>query len=61
MSDTKFSALLRSLAKDYADRLISREQYRARRHVLIRELDQEYNGLDDKAPVDDIAAHGDGA
>ena len=47
MSDTRYSGLLRSLAKDYADRVISQAQYRARRRILLKELDEEYNGGED--------------
>ena len=48
MSDTKYSALLRSLARDYADHMISQAQYRARRRILLKELDEDYNGFEEQ-------------
>ncbi len=44
MSDTNLSAMLRNLSREYYQKRISFEDYRAQRKIILDKIDEEFNG-----------------
>lgn len=44
MQDTSFSAMLQSLSNDHYNRVISMQEYRARRKKILDDIDRYFNG-----------------
>lgn len=40
-----YANLLQRLCQDYANRRMSYEEYRSRRHSLLEKIDQQFNGV----------------
>ena len=67
MAANSFSAMLRELVDDTQANLMSYEEYRRRRRILLDQIDEEYNGVTPnsklhsdstlRADIDDQAPH----
>ncbi|HEY9052477.1 MAG TPA: hypothetical protein VIQ03_13080 [Gammaproteobacteria bacterium] len=44
MNDLSYSTMVRNLSRDYYNQIISKEDYRNQRRILLDKIDEEYNG-----------------
>lgn len=44
MSESSYSTILRNLSKEYSQKHIGFEEYRARRKIILDKIDKEFNG-----------------
>ena len=44
MSESSYSTMLRNLCKEYSQKHIGFEEYRAQRKIILDKIDKEFNG-----------------
>ena len=44
MNDLSYSKMVRDLSRDYYNQIITKEDYRDQRRILLDKIDEEYNG-----------------
>lgn len=53
MTDTHYTTAIKNLFKDYYNRSLTVEEYRAQRKQLIDQMDKEFNGVKNRTRVTD--------